>query len=350
MSAMPELSNEKISAHLDDLLKPPGSLARLEDLAAELCRIQQTLRPETRPRRAVLFAGDHEVAGEGVTALPSSVTSMMVSTIRSGKSASAALAKASDTQLALIDVGTFEPGGSTEPVPEKRSDHIRFLSRRVRPGARNLAHEGALATGEFEKAFAVGQRAARDAARDRVKVIAAGEMGIGNTTSASCLAVLLADVDVGLAVGRGAGVDDRGLAKKVEVVDTAVARARAECSGNLAMIAGVSGLEHAAMAGLFVGARESKLTVILDGFVASSAALIAERLHPGSVSSMIAAHESAEPGHAAVLDKLGLRPFLRWNMRLGEGTGALLLMPLLDAAAAIVANMGTFSKAGIPKP
>jgi nicotinate-nucleotide--dimethylbenzimidazole phosphoribosyltransferase len=344
MSFMTELTKETISGRLDDLLKPPGSLARLEDLAAELCRIQQTLTPETKPRRVVLFAGDHDVAAQGVTAWPSTVTSMMLTTIRSGKSASAALAKASDSQIVLIDVGTYEQDGQGEGPSVEDSEFVQFLSRRVRSGARNLKVQSALTVDEFEQAFAIGRTAAVDAAKDGVRVIAAGEMGIGNTTSASCLAILLADLDVQQAVGRGAGVDDEGLAKKVEVVKAAVARTRAECTNDLEVIASVSGLEHVAMAGLFVGARESNLTVVLDGFVASSAALIAERLYPGIASVMIAAHQSAESGHAAVLEYLGVRPFLQWGMRLGEGTGALLLMPLLDAAAAIVTNMGTFSE------
>ena len=271
----------------------------------------------------------------------------MLATIRSGKSASAALAKESSSELVLMDVGTFEQPELKGHAREQDSALIRFVSKRIRSGARNPATHAALTLSEFERAFAVGRQAAIDAAQDGVKVIAAGEMGIGNTTAASCLAVLLADVDISRAVGRGAGVDDQGLATKLEIVKVAVARTRTECRNDLELIASVSGLEHAAMAGLFAGAREANLTVVLDGFVASSAGLVAERLRPGAASVMIAAHQSAEPGHAAVLDCLGLQPYLQWDMRLGEGTGALLLMPLLDAAAAIVTNMGTFSGIGL---
>src|SRR5262249_13286464 len=171
-----------------------------------------------------------------------------------------------------------------------------------------------------------------------------GEMGIGNSTPASCLTALLAGVPVETAVGRGAGADDNTLAQKRAVVATAVEAQRAVIDHNpVAAIAAVAGLEIAALVGFFMAAAEVGLTVVLDGFIATAAALVAERLRPGSAAVMIAAHRSAEPGHAAALGRLGLEPFLdTWGMRLGEGTGALLLMPLLDAAAAILAEIATF--------
>jgi nicotinate-nucleotide--dimethylbenzimidazole phosphoribosyltransferase len=183
-----------------------------------------------------------------------------------------------------------------------------------------------------------------------VRVLAAGEMGIGNTTPAACLAMLLADVPLAAAVGRGAGADDATLKRKRQVVEQAVHRARQQwIHSPLAAIAAVGGLEIAAMAGLFAEAHEAGLTVLLDGYVAGAAALVAELVVPGTAGSMIAAHLSTEPGHHLVLQKLRLEPFLNWNLRLGEGTGALLLMPLLDAAAAITQEMARLQEVGISR-
>jgi nicotinate-nucleotide--dimethylbenzimidazole phosphoribosyltransferase len=331
---------DDITRHLDSLTKPPGSLGRLESLAARLCHIQQTLRPLTRPRRLVLFAADHGVVAEGVSAWPSAVTGLMVENILAGGSASRVMARATDTGWALVDVGSL-----SAPLAPREG----YVVAKVRAGSRNLAREPALTIGEFDLAWEVGRDQARQAAADGVKVVAAGDMGIGNTTPASCLAVLLADLPVREAVGRGAGADDASLARKLSVVDAAVRRVtESGAVETKAAVAALGGLEIAAMAGFYAEASRSGLTVVLDGFIATSAALVAEAFAPGTRAYLIAAHRSAEPGHGAMLARLELDPFLDgWQMRLGEGTGALLLMPLLDAAAAVVGEMATFDQAGI---
>jgi nicotinate-nucleotide--dimethylbenzimidazole phosphoribosyltransferase len=336
------LTPNDVRSHLDRLTKPPGSLGRLEELATRLCTIQQTLAPRTRPRRAVLFAADHGVTSEGVTAWPASVTQAMVRNIVAGGAASSVLAQTTATELHIVDVGAFGP-----PLPPTAN----YICAKVRSGSRNLAVEAALTAAEFEQAVEIGRAQAATAARDGMRVVVAGEMGIGNTTPASCLTALLSDVPVEIAVGRGAGADDAVLARKSDVVTTAVALARSRLAIDpLKAIAAVCGLEIAAMAGFFACAAELRLTIVLDGFIATAAALIAERLRPGTASAMIAAHRSAEPGHQAALDALGLVPMLdSWGMRLGEGTGALLLLPLLDAAADICSKMATFDATGIAK-
>jgi nicotinate-nucleotide--dimethylbenzimidazole phosphoribosyltransferase len=343
------LTAAAIRRHLDNLTKPPGSLGRLEDLAARLADIQQTLAPKTRPRRLVLFAADHGVVAEGVTAWPAAVTHLMVQNIVAGGAASSVLARTTLTELRVIDVGTLGPDlGSAQG----------YACRKILAGSRNLATGPALSGEEFERALAVGRDQAVAAVEDGMRVVAAGEMGIGNSTPASCLTVLLAGVPVDAVVGRGAGADDDTLARKRAVVGAAVDAQRSILDGERtglagpeevrAAIAAVAGLEIAALAGFFMAAAEYGLTVMLDGFIATAAALIAERLRPGSADVMIAAHCSAEPGHAAALRRLCLEPFLdTWGMRLGEGTGALLLLPLLDAAAAILGEMATFESAGI---
>jgi nicotinate-nucleotide--dimethylbenzimidazole phosphoribosyltransferase len=287
-----------------------------------------------------VFAGDHGVVAEGVSAWPSEVTGLMIQNILAGGAASSVLARTTDTEFILVDVGAC-----SLPL----SPQSGFVAARVLSGARNLAREPALTVQEFDRAWEVGATQARQAVAEGMRIVAAGEMGIGNSTPAACLAVLLADVPVAQAVGRGAGADDATLARKRAVVEAAVQRIRLPSAGAMkAAIAAVSGLEIAAMAGFFATAATMGLTIVLDGFIATSAALIAQVLVPGTRESLIAAHCSAEPGHAAMLANLELMPFLdSWQLRLGEGTGALLLMPLLDAAAAIARDMATFDRAGI---
>lgn len=339
------ISEADIWRHLDGLTKPPRSLGRLEELAARLSLIQQTLAPETKPRRLVIFAADHGVTSAGVTIWPSSVTSLMIRNMCTGGAASTVMARQLGASTVLVNMGSLE-----EPIAEPLSDlgDFRYRSHRVRAGSRNLAAEPALTLDEFEQAYEHGAYESYLAARDQIRVVLAGEMGIGNTTPAACLAMLLADVPLDEAVGRGAGADDATLARKRNVVATAVARARELWRTDAkTAIASIAGLELAAMAGFFVASHLAGHTILLDGAVASAAALIAEHLEPGTSRSMIAAHLSAEPSHRAVLAKLGLTPFLEWNMRLGEGTGALALLPLVDAAAALVSQMRTLASFGI---
>ena len=333
------LTPDAVRAHLDNLTKPPGSLGRLEVLAARLALIQQTLTPATERRKLVVFAADHGVVAEGVTAWPSSVTTLMVANMLAGGAASCVLARQTRTAMTVVDVGTAgEPG---EPRPDY---HVERVSR----GTRNLYREPAMTVAEFEQSVAIGRaQAAGDFA-----VVAAGEMGIGNTTAAACLTALLTGADPDDCVGRGAGADDAVLERKRHVVRVATGRARGVFAASpVAGIAEVCGFEIAAMAGFYLQAAADRRTIVLDGSVATAAALISEKLRPGTVDAMIAAHRSAEPGHTVALNALRLTPFLDgWGMRLGEGTGALLVMPLLDAAAAILSQMATFDSAGIGGP
>lgn len=316
----------------------------MEELAVRLCSIQQTLTPVTSPRRVVLFVADHGVVAEGVSAWPAEVTGRMIDNIRGGGAASSILAGTAGAELRLVDVGALSGGAEIDnPAPV-----ISYRRARIRAGSRNLYHEPALSLEEFSDALQIGREEAVRAYEDGIAVVACGEMGIGNTTSAACLTMLLADLSLEQSVGRGAGAGEEVLSRKQHVVGSAVERARRGDAGRSEQaIASLAGLEIAAMAGFFLGARESGLTIVLDGYVTTAAALIAETLEPGCVTSMIAAHLSAEPGHQGTLEFLGLTPFLEWDLRLGEGTGALLLMPLLDAAAAICSRMRTLDDLGI---
>jgi nicotinate-nucleotide--dimethylbenzimidazole phosphoribosyltransferase len=327
-------------AHLDALAKPQRSLGRLEGLAVQLASIQQRLHPRTRPRRIVLFVADHGVVAQGVSAWPQAVTGLMVGTILAGRATSSALAAAHGCDLRLVDVGVATP----PPPPHPAFYHHASIA----PGTADLADGPAMTVAEFDAAWAIGVEEARRAHDDGYVVLIAGEMGIGNTTPAACLTALLTGSAPERVVGRGAGADDAAMATKIEIVARATARAAAglesECR---AAIASVAGFEIAAMAGFFAQGSAQGSTLLLDGYVATSAALVAERMEPGTARAMIAAHRSAEPGHAAALAALGLEPLLEWEMRLGEGTGALVALPMLDSAAALLRDVALLSDLGV---
>ncbi|WP_439534003.1 nicotinate-nucleotide--dimethylbenzimidazole phosphoribosyltransferase [Polymorphobacter sp.] len=319
-------------SRLDALAKPRRSLGRLEALAARLATIQQRLDPVTRPRALTLFAADHGVVAQGVSAWPSAVTGLMMATILAGRASSAALAAAQDCTLRLVDVGAVTP--SPRPWP------AHFRAAAIAPGTADLSQGSAMTVAQFEAAWAIGAEEAARAITAGNAVLITGEMGIGNTTPAACLTMLLAGAPVAVAVGRGAGADDAALATKARIVADAAARAVPLLDVDpRAAIAAVAGFEIVAMAGFFAAGAAAGVTLLLDGYVATAAALIAERLAPGTARQLIAAHRSAETGHGAALAHLGLEPLIDWEMRLGEGTGALVALPLLDSAAALIGDV-----------
>jgi len=338
-NAQSSLDDATIKAHLDNLTKPPGSLGKLEDVAISLCRTQGSLAPRTRPRHLAIFAADHGVVQAGVTAWPSEVTGLMIANILGGGAASSVFAHQTDTTLRLVDVGS----GSPTHAP---SDGYR--DAKIAESTANLAEGAAMTVDQLEAAFAVGVEEAEWAAISGARLVLAGEMGIGNTTPAACLGVLLCDASPEVMTGRGAGADNVTLSRKLGVVTQASARAAALLKDDpTAAIAEVAGFEIIAMAGFYATAARLGFTILVDGFITTAAALVAEHRAPGTVRHMIAAHCSAEPGHRRMLDHLGLDPLLDWSLRLGEGTGALLALPLVDAAAAMVCDMATFADAGI---
>ncbi len=328
------IQSNEIRAHMDRLVKPKGSLGKWESLAERLCLVQQSLHPVVRPAELVVFAADHGVVQSGVTLWPSMITTVMIEQIAQGKSASAVLAQLYELDYRIVDVGSAEP---------PRINHPRLSIRRIAPGTKNLSIESAMTVHEFREAFAIGVDEAKMTFQRGAKVVIAGDMGIGNTTSASCLARLLADVSMEHVVGIGAGANDQSLERKRSVVKIATDRVVERCGRTIdeAGMAAVSGFEIAAIAGFFVQSAKQRQTILLDGMIATAGALIAQQLHPAVVEQMIAAHESEEPAHAKMLTRLTLVPMLKWNMRLGEGTGALALFPLLQGAAAWISQMAT---------
>jgi nicotinate-nucleotide--dimethylbenzimidazole phosphoribosyltransferase len=372
--------DRQVWAHLDGLAKPRRSLGKLEELAVRLATIQRTLRPSVRPRRLVLFAGDHGVVARGVSAWPSEVTGLMVGTILMGRASSSALAAVHDCSVRLVDVGVA--GARVQAAP------AFFRDARVADGTCDLSANPAMTAAQFDAAWQVGVDEAERAVAEGCRVLIAGEMGIGNTTPAACLTMLFTHVDAEVAVGRGAGADDATLQKKRDIVATAVARALATTSARAGdvrtagardasehnaqgreasaratggshsdlssaplrtAIEALSGFEIVAMAGFFAAGARLGATLLVDGYVATSAALIAWHLQPECVHSMIAGHRSAEAGHGPALACLGLEPLLDWNMRLGEGTGALVALPLLDSAAALLRDVAALSDLGVAR-
>lgn len=327
------LDSHSIRCYFDGLIKPPGSLGTWEDLAERLCWIQQTLHPVTTPAELIVFAADHGVVQSGVSLWPSSVTTVMIEQIATGTAASSVLATAYGIDYRVVDVGSLTPPSI---------DHPKLSSRRVAAGTQNLRDQPALTLHEFREAMSIGADEARMSFLRGAKVVIVGEMGIGNTTSASCLARLLADVPLEQAVGNGAGSTDASFDAKKQAVQLATDRVLERCGRSIdeAALAAVSGLEIAAMAGFYMQAAKQDQVILLDGMIATAGALIAQQYFPEVVHKLIAAHLSQEPAHIAMLEKLGLQPMLQWGMRLGEGTGGLALYPLLQGAAAWVSKMG----------
>lgn len=306
---------------LDRLTKPAGSLGRLEWIAARLCAIQETLAPETEPRRIVVFAADHGVAAEGVSAFPQAVTAQMLANFSRGGAAINALARVAGAELVVVDVGVAEP-------------------------TRNFLHGPAMTHAELDAAFQAGVDAADAAAAAGVRLLGCGDMGIGNTTSASAITAAITGAPVERVTGRGTGVDADRLAHKTAVVARAldVNPARHD---PLEVLRCLGGFEIAALAGAYLRAAQHRLTIVGDGFVATAAALVAAEVRPAFLDYWFAGHRSPEPGHTVQLEHLRQPPLLDLGLRLGEATGAALAMPVIGAAAAMIGRMATFDEAGV---
>jgi len=330
---------DRAEVRLDELTKPPHSLGRLEWIAARLCAIQETVTPRVVPRRIVVFAADHGVTEEGVSAYPSAVTAQMVGNFLRGGAAINVLARAAAADVCVVDVGV---AGDIDASGQAAA----FVSRRVRPGTRNMTKGPAMSEDELASALRVGLDIADGAARDGVAVIACGDMGIGNTTAASAMTAAFLGVAAAQVTGPGTGIDGEMLARTIDVVRRALA-ANQPGHDPLAILRTVGGLEIAAIAGAYVGAAAHRMAIVGDGFIATAAALVAASICPPFLDCWFAGHRSSEPGHMLQLGFLRQRPLLDLEMRLGEGTGAALAMPLFGAAAAVMNEMATFGSAGV---
>ena len=319
---------------LDRLTKPQGSLGRLEELAARVVVITGNAEPRIDAPVIFTLAGDHGVVAEGVSAYPQAVTAQMVENFCRGGAAVNVLAHEVGARVIVADLG----------VAGELSSHPALVRRNVARGTRNLALGPAMTREEALAAIAAGATLVAEAAPD---CVGTGEMGIGNTTAASALTAALTGADPRAVTGRGTGVDEATWTRKVEVIHRALAANRPDPRHPLDVLAALGGLEIAGLVGVMLAGAARRVPVVLDGFIATAAALVAVRLRTEVREYLIAAHRSAEPGHALLLETLGLAPLLDLGMRLGEGTGAALGIGLLRAALACYREMATFKDAGV---
>jgi nicotinate-nucleotide--dimethylbenzimidazole phosphoribosyltransferase len=320
----------------DAKTKPRRSLGRVETLAADVAAIRGTTALGELVAGIVVAAGDHGVAVEGVSAYPAEVTEQMVANIAGGGAAISVLARTTGARLVLVDAGT-----AAERV------HPGALDVRVARGTGNIAVEPAMTHAQATTLLLGGAELARGLVREGVNLIALGEMGIANSTVAAALTAALAPADPGLVCGHGTGVDDRGREHKVVIVRRALAASQADATAPLATLAALGGFEIAFLTGVTLGAAAARVPVLLDGFITGAAALAAIRIEPAAGGFLIASHRSREPGHRVILDALGLAPLVDLDLRLGEGSGAALCIPLVAAALALYADMATFAAAGV---
>lgn len=328
---------KQAQARLDRLTKPLGSLGRLEELAAQYVAISGEMKPNI-PRGVVFtFAADHGVTVEGVSAYPREVTPQMVLNFLRGGAGVNVLARHAGVDVRVVDIGVDYEFGT---VPG-------LFDRKIMKGTRNLMVEPAMTRSQAEQSLLVGMELATNAVQEGIGLIGTGEMGIGNTTPSAAITAVMTRRSVADVTGRGTGIDEAGHARKVQVIQTALDRHRPDPTDPLDVLAKVGGLEIGGLAGLILGAAAARIPVVLDGFIAGAAALIAVGLQPSCRDYLIASHRSVEAGHRVMLDHLSLKPLLDFDLRLGEGTGACLGIDLVYAAIKIYTEMATFGEAGV---
>ncbi len=336
VQALDPAASAAAAAHLDRLTKPPGSLGKLEALAVKLAGITGEMQPSFPGRGVVVMAADHGVCEEGISAFPAEVTPQMVLNFLSGGAAVNVLARQAGAEVMCVDVGV-----------NAELDHPELISRKVRYGTANMVSGPAMTREEAEAAILVGVEIVEEAVSRGIKCFVTGEMGIGNTTASAALMSAFTGVSSLETVGRGTGINEERMRHKVLVVERALECNRPDPLDAIDTLAKVGGLEIAGLTGVILGAAANRCPVILDGFISGAAALAAQRLAPESLNYMVASHVSQEQGHVYLLKALGLEPMLHLDMRLGEGTGGVLALHLVDAACKIMSEMATFESAGI---
>jgi nicotinate-nucleotide--dimethylbenzimidazole phosphoribosyltransferase len=324
-------------SRLDALTKPLGSLGRLEDLAAQWFAIRQGKISGPVSKAVYVFAADHGITAEAVSAYPAEVTRQMILNFLSGGAAINVLARLNQVEVNVVDVG----------VDADLSEHAGLTQLKVRRGSRNMLHEPAMSEEELAAALSAGLTLAEAAFAKGHNLIAVGEMGIGNTTAASVVTAALTGMPEALVTGRGTGLDREAYAHKCRIVGAVVRRHFTEPAGPRDILRCAGGLEIAAMTGMMLGAARRQMAIVMDGFISTAAAAIACGLAPAARSYLFAGHQSQEPGHRILLAHLQIEPILDLDMRLGEGTGAVLAMPILEAAMRLYQEMATFASAGI---
>jgi nicotinate-nucleotide--dimethylbenzimidazole phosphoribosyltransferase len=339
VASIQELDNSSMEMarhRLDSLTKPQGSLGLLEEIAVKLAGICRGV-PVSEPKTVIVLVGDHGIAGEGVSAYPQEVTCQMVRNFLTGGAAINVLARLTGAHVAVVDMGVLE---EIEP-------HENMYIYRVREGTANIANGPAMSREEAAATVEAGIEVAGKEIKKGCRIIAIGEMGIGNTSAASAILSVLTGYKVERVTGVGTGVNQEGLQKKITLVNQAVNVNLPNPNDPLDVLSKVGGLEIGGMVGVILGAAAAGVPVVVDGFVSGAAAMLAMEMAPLCSEYLFFSHLSAEAGHKVMLDWLKKEPLLRLNMRLGEGTGAVLAFPIFDAAVKIFEEMATFQEAGI---
>ena len=331
---------QKACLRLDSLTKPQGSLGRLEEFAQKLVLIAGKEMPQIPAKKAIFtFAGDHGVVDEGVSLYPKEVTIQMVYNFLKGGAAINVLSRHAGADEIVVDIGVDYDFGKEE----------NLLSRKVIRGTKNMRKGPAMTREEAQKCVDTGIALALDYAEKGYSMFGTGEMGIGNTTPSSAIAAVLAGTTVREVTGKGTGITDEALEHKIKIIEESIALNKPDPRDPIDVLAKVGGAEIGGIAGLILGAASKKIPVVVDGFISTAGALIAYSIEPAVKDYMFAAHNSVEKGHTVMLDKMGLKPILDLNMRLGEGTGAALAMFIIEAALKIYREMATFDEAGVSK-
>ena len=332
-----EAAMRSARARQDTLTKPRGSLGRLEELSIQLAGMKADPFPWVERKAVIVMAADHGVAREGVSAYPSDVTAQMVLNFLRGGAAINALARQAGARVTVVDIGV---AADVEPLPG-------LLRRKVMCGTRNLAQGPAMTREEAEQAIQVGVDVLNEEAARGLDIVATGEMGIGNTTPSSAIVAAMTGLPVAQVVGRGTGIDDQALERKIKVIEQALVLNQPDANDPLDVLHKVGGLEIAGLAGVMIAAAHRRIPTVVDGFISTAAAMIAVGLASGVRDYLIGAHRSVETGHRAMLNYLNLVPLLDLNLRLGEGTGAVLAFHLIEASTRIQREMATFDEAGV---
>lgn len=330
--------DDTIQSAIDNKTKPLGALGELESVAFKLARIQNTITPTIHSPACFVFAGDHGLAAEGVSAYPSEVTQQMVNNFLSGGAAINSFCQLNNVDLVIVDAGV------NGDLPE----HPRLINRKIKYGTANALQGPAMNANEMGECLVAGAELIDQYIEDsHSNVLMFGEMGIGNTASASLLMHLLSDIPLEQCIGRGTGLNDEGLQRKHSVLSQ-VAHQHEACRGNpWATLAAVGGCEIAMMCGAMLATAEHGQAILVDGFIASAAVLVASKMNPHILDYCLFAHQSDEAGHQALLQHLNAKPILKLNLRLGEGTGAALALPLLQSATVFMNEMASFESAQV---
>jgi len=329
--------HERATRRLNSLTKPVGSLGRLEEVSARLVTIREEEFPECSNKVIFTLAADHGVTDEAVSAYPKEVTRQMLLNFLSGGAAINVLCRYFEIDVVVVDIG----------VDADTSELPGLVNMKVARGTKNMAQGPAMSRSEAYAALQNGISLAMRAEQEGRNLVGTGEMGIGNTTAASAIAAVLTGKPAAEVSGEGAGLDDAGLRHKVRVIEHSLRVNRPDPSDALDVLSKVGGLEIAGLAGLTLGAAARRIPVVIDGFISTAAAAIAFAIQPRAKHFLFASHRSTEPGHNALLKFIGLEPLLDLDLRLGEGTGAALAMPLLEVSAKLLKEMATFSSAGV---